>query len=416
MNNRRVVVTGVGAVTPIGNRSDDLWDGVLQCRSGAGPITRFDHSDFAVHFAAEVKGFEPLDYLSVKEARHMDRFTLYGLAAAQQAVDDSGLNFERLEKGRLGCIWASGIGGLEEIEKTHKVLLDKGPRRVNPFFIPKLMLNAAAGQIAIRFGAQGVNYAVASACASSGHAIGLALRAIQHSECDVVITGGSEATVTPLGIAGFHALRALSERNDDPATASRPFTRDRDGFVVGEGAGGMILESYETARKRGAKIYAELLGVGMTDDANHISAPLSDGAQAVVAMRSAVNDAGLSLDKVDYVNAHGTSTPLNDVMETRALHTAFGSHASKLMVSSTKSQIGHLLGASGAVEAVVTVLAIRHQIVPATINHSEPDPECDLDYVPNEPREAEITYAICNSFGFGGHNVTTVFGRLDGSP
>ncbi len=410
------MVTGVGAVTPIGNRYPDLWEGIRNCASGAGPITRFDHSDFAVHFAAEVKDFDPRDFhLSAKEARHMDRFTLYGMAAAQEAVEDSGLDFERVDKGRVGCIWASGIGGLEEIEKTHSVLLEKGPRRVNPFFIPKLMLNAVAGQIAIRYGIHGVNYGVASACASSAHAIGLALRAIQNGDCDIVITGGSEATVTPLGVAGFAALRALSERNDDPATASRPFTRDRDGFVIGEGAGGLVLESYESARGHGARIYSELLGVGMTDDGNHISAPLPDGSQAVVAMQAAVNDAGLSLDKIDYVNAHGTSTPLNDVMETRALHAAFGDHAGKLMVSSTKSQIGHLLGASGAVEAVVTVLAIRHQVVPATINYSNPDPECDLDFVPNEPREAELTYAICNSFGFGGHNVTTLFGRLDGS-
>ncbi len=415
MNKRRVVVTGVGAVTPIGNRCSDLWQGILQAVSGAGPITRFDHSDYAVHFAAEVKDFDPLDVLTAKEARHMDRFCLYGVAAADEAVEDSGIDLDRVDKGRVGCIWASGIGGLEEIETTHRVLLEKGPRRVSPFFIPKLMLNAAAGQIAIRFGIQGVNYGVASACASSGHAIGLALRTIQQGECDIVIAGGSEATITPLGVSGFHALRALSERNDDPATASRPFTRDRDGFVIGEGGGGLILESYESARRRGARIYAELLGVGMTDDGNHISAPLPDGAQAVVAMSAAINDAGLSLEKIDYVNAHGTSTPLNDVMETRALHTTFGDHARRLMVSSTKSQIGHLLGASGAVEAVVTVLAIHEQVAPATINYFEPDPECDLDYVPNEPREAEITYALCNSFGFGGHNVSTLFGRLDGS-
>ncbi len=300
----------------------------------------------------------------------MDRFSIYGVAAADEAIKDSGIDLDQADKGRIGCIWASGIGGLEEIERTHRVLLEKGPRRVNPFFIPKLMLNAAAGQIAIRFGVQGVNFSVASACASSGHAIGLALRSIQHGDSDIVITGGSEASITPLGVSGFHALRALSVRNDDPATASRPFTRDRDGFVIGEGGGGLILESYESARSRDARIYAELLGVGMTDDGNHISAPLPDGAQAVVAMRSAIDDAGLSPEKIDYVNAHGTSTPLNDVMETRALHTAFGDHARKLMVSSTKSQIGHLLGASGAVESVVTVLAIQKGVLPATINYS----------------------------------------------
>lgn len=413
MTKRRAVVTGLGAVTPIGIGVPALWDGIGRSVSGAGPITRFDHSEFAVHFAAEVDDFDPTQWVSAKQARHMDRFSLFALAAADEAVVSSGLDLESVDKERVGCVWASGIGGLEEIERTSKVLAERGPSRINPFFIPKLMLNAAAGQIAIRFGIQGVNYAVASACASGGHALCTALRAIQNDEADIVITGGSEATITPLGVGGFCALKALSQRNDDPHTASRPFNEDRDGFMIGEGAGGLILEEYESARQRGATIYAELCGVGMTDDGHHISAPLPDGSQAVTAMQHALRDAGISVDSVEYVNAHGTSTQLNDVMETRALHTVFGEHAKKLMVSSTKSQIGHLLGASGAVEAVVTVLAIKNNVAPPTINYINPDLECDLDYIPNEARDANLNYALCNSFGFGGHNVATLFGAVD---
>lgn len=414
MSKRRVVITGVGAVTPIGLNTDALWQGICASANGVGPITRFDHTEFAVHFASEVTDFDPTTYMSSKAARHMDRFSLYAVAAAQQAVDDCGLDIERVDKSRFGCIWASGIGGLEEIESTHKTLLERGPRRVNPFFIPKLMLNAASGQIAIRFGIQGVNFAVASACASGAHAICCAHRSIQNNESDVVITGGSEASITALGVGGFCALRALSERNDDPLTASRPFNKDRDGFVIGEGAGGLILEEYDSARRRGAKIYAEVLGVGMTDDGYHISAPLADGAQAVKAMENALRDGAVNPDQVEYVNAHGTSTALNDVMETRAIHTVFGNHARKLHVSSTKSQIGHLLGASGAVEAVVMVKAIEHQIATPTINYINPDPECDLDYVPNEARDTKINFGISNSFGFGGHNVTVLFGKVAG--
>lgn len=413
MSERRVVVTGLGAITPIGVSRETLWAGVLSSANGVGPITRFDSTDFPVHIAAEVKDFDPTRFLSAKDARHLDRFVQFGLGAAIEAVKDSGIDFTQMERGRAGCVWASGIGGLEEIERTHKLLLEKGPRRINPFFIPKLMINAAAGQIAIQFGIQGINYGVASACASGGHAIGLASRAIQYGEADVVICGGSEATITPLGVGGFCALRALSERNDDPRTASRPFNKDRDGFVVGEGAGGLILEEYEFARKRGARIYAEMLGFGMTDDGYHISAPVPDGTLAAEAMRLACKGGKIRMEEVDYVNAHGTSTPLNDAMETRAVHGAFGSHAEKLMVSSTKSQLGHLLGASGAVEAVVTVLALHEQVAPPTINYINPDPECDLDYVPNEARKAKIRRALCNSFGFGGHNVTTLFVRLD---
>ena len=413
MSKRRVVVTGLGAVTPVGLGKDAFWSSVLAGKNGFGPITRFDHSDFPVHFAAEVSDFDPETILSAKEARHVDRFTQFAIAAADEAVKDSQLDLEKLDRRTVGCVWASGIGGLEEIEKTHRVLLAKGPRRVNPYFIPKLMINAAAGHIAIRFGIQSVNYGVASACASGGHALGLALKTIQHREADVMICGGSEATVTALCLGGFCSLKALSTRNDDPATASRPFTKGRDGFVVGEGAGGLILEDYDHARARDARIYAEFLGVGMTDDGYHISAPLAEGSMAAEAMRLACESGQVSLDEIEYINAHGTSTQLNDAMETRAIKTAFGDHAARLMVSSTKSQIGHLLGASGAVEAVATVLALQQQVVPPTINHDDPDPECDLDYVPNEPREAGVTHALCNSFGFGGHNVSTLFGRID---
>jgi 3-oxoacyl-[acyl-carrier-protein] synthase II len=391
---------------------DPFWSAVLAGANGFGPITRFDASEFPVQFAAEVGDFDPETFFSAKEARHIDRFTQFGVAAAQYAVEDSKLDMDSLDKRRVGCVWASGIGGLEEIEKTHRMLLERGPRRVNPFFIPKLMINAAAGHIAIRFGLQSVNYGVASACASGGHALGLALRSVQNGDADIMICGGSEATVTSLCIGGFCALKALSTRNDDPQTASRPFNLDRNGFVVGEGAGGLILEDYDQAKKRGARIYAEFLGVGMTDDGHHISAPLPEGTMATEAMRLACKEGGVAMDNVQYINAHGTSTQLNDVMETRAIREAFGDHASKLMVSSTKSQIGHLLGASGAVEAVATVLALHHQVVPPTINYINPDPECDLDYVPNEPREAGVGNALCNSFGFGGHNVSTLFGRV----
>jgi len=414
MSKRRVVVTGMGAVTSIGVGRRAFWEGVLGAKHGFGPITRFDHSDFPVHFAAEVKDFDPSKSFSAKEARHLDRFVQYGLAAAIEAVADSGLDFQAptIDKRRTGSIWASGIGGLEEIEASHKHCLERGFRRMNPFFIPKLMINAAAGQIAIRFGLQGVNYGVASACASAGHAIGLSLRAIRSGEADVVITGGSEATITPLGIAGFCALRALSERNDDPATASRPFNKDRDGFVVGEGAAGFVFEELELAKRRGARIYAEVLGVGMTDDGHHISAPLPEGTMAAEAMRAACVEGGVALDSIDYINAHGTSTPLNDVMESRAIHHVFGPHARKVMVSSTKSQIGHLLGAAGAVGALAAILGIHEQVAPPTINYINPDPECDLDYVPNEARRSRIRNALCNSFGFGGHNVSTLFGQF----
>ena len=388
---RRVVVTGLGASTPIGTGVEKFWQGLLDCQSGANVIEAFDTEAFQVHIGAEVKDFDAAEYLGAKAARTLDRFIQLALVSADQSVADSGLDFEKEDVTRVGCIWASGIGGLIEMEATHHVYLDRGPRRISPYFIPKLMINAASGQIAIRFAIQGVNFAVASACASAQHAIGLAFRSIKHGESDVMITGGSEAAITPLGLGGFCSLRALSTRNDDPATASRPFT---------------------LARARGAEIYCEVLGLGMTDDGYHISAPVPEGTNAIRAIDIALKEAGRNPDEIQYVNAHGTSTPLNDVMETRAVRAAFGDHADKLMMSSTKSQIGHLLGASGAAESVACCLALKNQIVPPTINYETPDPECDLDYVPNEPREAAIDNLITNSFGFGGHNVTMACGKI----
>lgn len=412
MSKRRVVITGLGVVSSIGTGVKKFWDGIRESRSGVDLVTSFDVSDLPVKIAGEVRDFDVESILSKKEARHLDRFVHFALQASQEAVDDCGLDLETTPRDRIGCIWASGIGGLLEIEATHKKALEKGPRRINPFFIPKLMINAGAGQIAIRFGIQGVNYAVTSACASGKHALGLAYRSILYGDAEVMITGGSEATVTMLGMGGFSALKALSERNDDPRTASRPFNIDRDGFVVGEGGGALIFEEYEHAKARGARIYAEVLGFGMTDDGHHISAPISDGSMAAKTMRMAVKEAGLEPTDIDYVNAHGTSTPLNDVMETRGIHLAFGDHAKKIAVSSTKSQIGHLLGASGAVESVVLALAIDQQVAPPTINYRNPDPECDLDYVPNEARDQKIDYGLSNSFGFGGHNASILFGRF----
>ncbi len=412
MSKRRVVITGLGVVSSIGTGVNKFWDGIKESRSGVAEVTSFDVSELPTKIAGEVRDFDVEEFLSKKGARQLDRFVHFALKASQEAMDDSGLDLETEPKDRIGCIWASGIGGLLEIETTHRKALEKGPRRIGPFFIPKLMINAGAGQIAIRFGIQGANYAVTSACASGKHALGLAYRSIVYGDAEVMITGGSEATVTMLGMGGFSALKALSVRNDDPTTASRPFNIDRDGFVVGEGGGALIFEEYEHAKARGANIYAEVLGFGMTDDGFHISAPISDGTMAAKTMLHAVNEAGINPDEVSYINAHGTSTPLNDVMETRAIHHAFGDHAKKLQVSSTKSQIGHLLGASGAVESLVTALAIKHQVLPPTINYMNPDPECDLDYVPNEAREAEVNYGISNSFGFGGHNASILLGRL----
>jgi 3-oxoacyl-[acyl-carrier-protein] synthase II len=413
MNQRRVVVTGLGVVSSIGIGLDEFATGLFEGRSGVDVITAFDSSELPVHIAGEIRGFDPEKWLSPKDARHLDRFVQFALAASQEAMESSGVDLAKEDAYRCGAIWASGIGGLLEIERTHRLVIEKGPKKINPFFIPKLMVNAGAGQIAIRFGLKGPNFATASACASGNHALGLGLRTIQYNDADVMVCGGSEATVTLLGIGGFCALKALSERNDDPKTASRPFNIDRDGFVVGEGAGALVLEELEHARRRGARIFAEVRGFGMTDDSFHISAPIPEGTAAAQAMRLAVGNGGIALEDVDYINAHGTSTPLNDVMETKAIKDAFGEHARKLAISSTKSQIGHLLGASGAVEGVVLALAVNRQVAPPTINSIHPDPACDLDYVPNRSRPMQIRNALSNSFGFGGHNTSVLFGRID---
>ncbi len=407
----RVAVTGLGAVTPIGTDREAFWQGLMKCRSGATPIKGFDHTEFGVHFACEVRDFNPDTYLDRKKQRRLDPFCQFAIAVAGQALEDSGLSIEAEDPYRVGCIFASGIGGLQEIQIQHGNLVRRGPRGVSPFLVPKMMTNAAAGEIAIHFGFKGPNFAVTSACASGSHAIITAYLLVHSGYADAVMSGGSEAAVTELGIAGFHRAKALSTRNDDPARASRPFSADRDGFVVGEGAGAVLLEDFEHAQKRGAKIYAEIVGVGMTDDAYHITAPSPDGAAAARCMEQALERAGIRPDQVDYINAHGTSTPFNDAGETKAIKAVFGNHAYKLAVSSTKSQIGHLLGASGAAEAVATVLAIERQIAPPTINYETPDPGCDLDYVPNAPRPMPIRYAISNSFGFGGHNGAVLFAK-----
>jgi len=413
MTKRRVVITGLGAVTPLGLDMESTWDALLAGTSGAGPITRFDTSDFATKFACEVKGFDPERWLEKTEARKLDPFTWYMLAASDQAMQDCGLDRNKIDLDRFGCIFGTGIGGILELELTAKVLEERGPRRISPFFITKMICNASAGYAAIRYGLRGTSLVTVSACASSSHAIGLALRTIQYGDADFVLTGGSEAAVTRVGIGAFCANRALSTRNDDPAHASRPFDRDRDGFVMGEGAAALVLEEYEHARRRGARIYAELMGFGSTDDAYHITAPNEDGAGLVRAVRAALADAQIPPDAVDYVNAHGTSTPLNDKIETRALKQVFGAHASRLAVNSTKSMVGHMLGGAGAIEAAVCALSVERGQVHPTINLENPDPECDLDYVPGTARDLRARVAISNSLGFGGHNTCLVLGRLD---
>ena len=408
---RRVVVTGIGAVTSLGLDAASTFEGLIESRSGIGPITHFDPKDYATRFAGEVRGFDPTTVLEAHEARRLDPFTLFAMAAAKEALGDSGLEIAKEDATRVGCIVGVGIGGLTDIEAQHHVLLERGPRRVNPFFIPKIMMNAAAGQISIRWGLQGPNYATASACASSAHAIGLAAQSIRWNEADAMLAGGSEAAVTTLGISGFNALKALSTRNDAPEKASRPFDRDRDGFVMGEGGGALILEELEHARRRGARIYAEVKGFGMSADAHHITAPAPEGEGARRAMAMALRDARLDAAEVQYVNAHGTSTPINDPLETAAIKGAFGDHARRLVVSSSKSMIGHLLGGSGAVEAVISVLSVHRGVVHPTANLENPDPECDLDYCPGAAREMEVRNALSNSLGFGGHNACVLVGK-----
>ena len=414
MSRRRVVVTGLGCVSPVGNTVDDAWANILAGKSGIDLITRFDASTFACKIAGEVRNFDLESYISAKEARTMDSFIHYGIAAAMQAVVDAGLPtgdaLGEEEATRIGCVIGSGIGGLPLIESMHTELTNRGARRISPFFVPATIINMTAGHVSMKYGFKGPNIAIVTACTTGLHCIGEAGRMIEYGDADVMVAGGSEATVSPLGIGGFAAMRALSTRNDDPATASRPWDKDRDGFVLGEGAGMLVLEEYEHAVARGAKIYAELAGFGMSGDAGHMTAPNMDGPRR--AMLSALRNAGVNADQVDYLNAHGTSTPLGDLNETNAIKAALGDHAKKIVVNSTKSMTGHLLGGAGGIESVFTVLAVHHQKSPPTINIFNQDPECDLDYCANIARDMRIDVAVKNNFGFGGTNGSLVFKRV----
>jgi 3-oxoacyl-[acyl-carrier-protein] synthase II len=404
MDTRRVVVTGLGVVSPLGCDLNVFWQRLISGYSGIRRITHFDASAMDCQIAAEVTEFEIDKYIPKKEQRRMDPFCHYAVAAAKLAIQDSGLQMASEDPERSGCMVGSGIGGLTTLEEQHSVLVNRGPSRCSPFMIPQMIVNMASGLIAIEHGLKGPNFCVVSACASGAHSIGEGMRKIQHGDADIMIAGGAEATISPLGIAGFASMRAMSTRNDAPEKASRPFDANRDGFVMGEGAGIVVLEEYEHARKRGARIYCDASGYGSTCDANHITAPAPGGEGAARAMRNAIHDAGMTLNDVDYVNAHGTSTPLNDKNETAAIKSTFGEHAKKVMVSSTKSMTGHMLGAAGGVETVVCALALHHGVVPPTINYETPDPDCDLDYVPNTARQIKIRAALNNSLGFGGHN------------
>ena len=401
---RRVVVTGVGLVTPLGIGSEPTWEALINGRSGVGLITRFDASAYASQIAAEVKGFDVESWFEKKQAKNVDHFVQYAVAAAEMAWQDSGLSITEENSDRIGVITGCGMGGLPTIEEYHQVVVERGPRKITPFFIPRVIPNMVSGQISIRLGSKGPNLSQTTACAAGTHAVGEAFRHIAYGDCDVVITGGSEAVICPLAVGGFSAMKALSTRNDAPQAASRPFDRDRDGFVISEGSGMLVLEELESARSRGAKIYAEIIGYGQTSDAFHIAAPPEDGEGAARCMAMALRDAGLAPDQVDYINAHGTSTPLNDLCETKAIKTVFGDHAYKLAVSSTKSMTGHMLGAASGIEAAFTALTVFHGIIPPTINLENPDPDCDLDYVPLHAREQRIRVALSNSFGFGGTN------------
>lgn len=414
MSRRRVVVTGLGCVSPVGNSAAESWDNLVAGKSGIDLVTQFDAANFACKFAGEVKGFNIADYIPEKEARHMDRFIHLGLAAACQAVADSGLPTGDALDGematRIGCNIGSGIGGLPMIEDMHTELVNRGPRRISPFFVPASIINMISGHVSIKFGFKGPNISVVTACTTGLHAIGLSARMIEYGDCDVMVAGGAESCVSPLGVGGFAAARALSTRNDDPKTASRPWDKDRDGFVLGEGGGVVVLEEYEHAKARGAKIYAEVIGFGMSADAYHMTAPDIDGPRRSMVM--ALKNAGVNADEVQYLNAHGTSTPLGDLNETNAIKAAFGDHAKNLVVSSTKSMTGHLLGGAGGIESVFTVLALHHQKIPPTINIFNQDPECDLDYCANTARDAKLEIAVKNNFGFGGTNGTLVFKRV----
>jgi 3-oxoacyl-[acyl-carrier-protein] synthase II len=412
---RRVVVTGLGAITPVGNDVATAWRALIDGVPGAGPITKFDASKFPVRFACEVKGFDPLQYMDRKEAKRADAYAQYALAGAAQAMADAALTDPgKYDPDRVGVILGSGIGGLKSFEEQHDIYRERGPSKISPFFIPMFIADIAAGLVSMRYNAKGPNYATISACATSAHAIGDAFRTIQYGDADIIITGGSEATVTPMAIGGFANMKALSERNDTPETASRPFDQTRDGFVMGEGAGVVILEDFDHARRRGARMYAEIVGYGATGDAYHLTAPAPDGEGAQRAMRRAMADAQLEPTDIDYINAHGTSTPANDLNETKAIKAVFGDAAADVNVSSTKSMTGHMLGAAGALEFIICTLAVRDCVVPPTINYQHPDPELDLNYTPNRAVRRDVEIALSNSFGFGGHNVTLAVRRLRG--
>ena len=414
MNKRRVVVTGMGAITPIGNSVDDFWNAMLKGENGVGLISKFDTTNFETKFAAEVKNFQPEDYLDKKIVRRLDPFTRFSLVAADMALKDSELNLEKVNKEMFGVIYGSGIGGMDTLQKQHFIYFEnKSPRKISPFFVPMMISDMAAGQISIRYSLKGPNYATTSACATSSHAIADAFILIQRGSADLMMCGGSEAAITELSVGGFNAMKAISTWNDRYLEASRPFDKDRNGFVIGEGAGTLILEELEHALKRNAKIYCEIAGIGLTGDAYHITAPAPGGSGAIRAMKEAMRDAEVTITEVDYINAHGTSTQYNDATETKAIKTCFGEHAYKLIVSSTKSMTGHLLGAAGGIEAIATILAIKNNTVPPTINLTNPDPECDLNYSPLKPTQRKVDCAISNTFGFGGHNASLLFKKFD---
>ncbi|NMA65749.1 MAG: beta-ketoacyl-ACP synthase II [Clostridiaceae bacterium] len=408
---KRVVVTGLGVVHALGTELPVFWDAIKKGKNGIKRITKFDTSDFTTKVGSQIDDFDPSKYIEKKEAKRMDLFTQYAIVASQKAVDMADIDFSKIDPFRVGVVIGSGVGGIKTLEDNCRVLFEKGPKRVSPFFVPMMIANMASGMVAIRFGVRGHNACVVTACASSNHSIGEAMRLIQNGEADIMITGGSEAALSPLGYSGFCAMRAMSE-NEDPETACRPFDKNRDGFVMGEGAGVLVIEEYEHAVKRGATILAELVGYGSTGDAYHITAPDPEGLAGIKCLENALADAGIVPEQVDYFNAHGTSTPLNDPSETKCIKKVFGEHAKKIAVSSTKSMTGHLLGAAGGIEAVISVMALKEGFLPPTINLREPDPECDLDYVPNEGRKADIEYAVSNALGFGGHNGALVFKKV----
>ena len=416
MELKRVVVTGLGALTPIGNNIAEYWNGLINGVSGAAPITHFDASKFKTQFACEIKNFDPTEFLDRKEARKMDKFTQYAMVASQEAIEDSGLDIEKEDKDRIGVIWGAGIGGLETFQdEVLNFAAGDGTPKFNPFFIPKMIADIAPGQISIRYGLHGPNFATVSACASSANAIIDAFNYIRLGQADIFVTGGSEAAVTKAGMGGFNSMHALSTRNEDPKTASRPFDKDRDGFVLGEGAGALILEEYEHAKARGAKIYAELIGGGLSADAHHLTAPHPEGLGAISVMKNCLKDAGITPDKIDHINMHGTSTPLGDIAESKAIKEVFGEHAYDININSTKSMTGHLLGAAGAIEAIASILAIKNGMVPPTINHFTDDDQIDpkLNFTFNKPQKRDVNYAMSNTFGFGGHNACVLFKKID---